>query len=155
MSDAEAQAFLAQAFSIRLASVGPDGWPYVIPLLFVVNDGEVLVHTTSADGHFRTNVLHQPNVCIEADEPGTVYGYGRTQCETTLSYRSVVAFGRIREMEDRESKERFCTALMRKYASHIEGRENGAFPRLDHIRVYAIAIERMTGKQAKLPVQRA
>jgi nitroimidazol reductase NimA-like FMN-containing flavoprotein (pyridoxamine 5'-phosphate oxidase superfamily) len=65
----------------------------------------------------------------------------------------VIAFGVIREIEDRESKQRFCEALIRKYAQHIEGRPKGEFPRLDFIRVYAIQISRIAGKRTIQPVQ--
>lgn len=151
MSDADVAAFLTRSFCLRLATVGADGWPYVVPLLFVMIDDEVVVHTTAAEGHFRRNVEQGGKVCLELDEPGQVFGYGKTECDTSVSYESVIAFGVIREIHERAYKERFCTELMRKYAKHIEGRAPGVFPRLDHIRVYAIAIERMTGKRTPAP----
>jgi nitroimidazol reductase NimA-like FMN-containing flavoprotein (pyridoxamine 5'-phosphate oxidase superfamily) len=147
MSVDDVNALLARAVSLRLATIGADGWPYVLPLLFVRLDDELFVHTTRADGHFRRNVQHDPRVCFELDEPGEVFGYGATLCDTSIAYRSVIGYGVIREVDERESKERFCTALMRKYAGHIQGRPEGVFPRLDFIRVYAVTIERMTGKQ--------
>lgn len=153
MSDTEAKEFLSQAFSMRIGTVGADGWPYVLPMLFVMLDDEVVMHTTAAHGHFRENVQAGARVCLELDEPGEVFGYGKTECDTSISYRSVIAFGHIRELEVREQKLRFCAALMAKYASHIERRMNGEFPRVDHIRVYAIAIERITGKRTVQPGQ--
>jgi len=42
---------------------------------------------------------------------------------------------------------------MAKYASHIEGRPKGEFPRVDHIRVSSIALERITGKRTLQPAQ--
>ena len=44
---------LERAFSGRLATVGEDGYPYCIPLLYIWMDGELYVHTRSARGHFR------------------------------------------------------------------------------------------------------
>jgi uncharacterized protein len=154
MSDATALEFLAQSFCLRVGTIGSDGWPYVMPLLFVTIDKEVLVHTAAADGHFRSNVRGGAKVCLEIDEPGEVYGYGRTECDTSISYRSLIAFGTIRDVEDREQKARFCSELMTKYASHVQGRPQAVFPRLDHMRVYAIAIERISGKQSALPARR-
>lgn len=151
MSDTDVKALLARAFCLRLATVGSDGWPYVLPLLFVVLDDEVLVHTAPAEGHFRGNLRHSTKVCMEIDEPGEIFGYGKTECDTSVSYQSVIAYGNIREIDDRAHKERFCTELMRKYASHIEGRPKGSFPRLDHIRVYAVRLERITGKRTPTP----
>jgi len=151
MSDIEAKDFLAQAFCLRIGTLGADGWPYVLPLLFVMLDGEVLIHTMAAHGHFRENFRAGAKVCIEVDEPGQVFAYGQTECDTSVSFQSVIAFGLIREIEARDQKLRFCSALMAKYAAHIERRAKGEFPRIDHIRVYSIAIERITGKRTVQP----
>ena len=64
-----------------------------------------------------------------------------------LAFQSVVCFGRIRVIDDRNTKQRFCEALMAKYRTPETTRPKGFFPRLDVITVYAIAIERMTGKE--------
>jgi nitroimidazol reductase NimA-like FMN-containing flavoprotein (pyridoxamine 5'-phosphate oxidase superfamily) len=41
MSEAAAREMLAGGFAGRLGTVGPDGWPYVVPLLYVWMDGEI------------------------------------------------------------------------------------------------------------------
>jgi hypothetical protein len=63
----------------------------------------------------------------------------------------VCLFGQIRIVEDREVKQRFCEALMAKYGKPETKRPKGFFPRIDVITVYAIAVERMTGKECPLP----
>jgi uncharacterized protein len=100
MTDARALEFLARGFCGRIASIGADGWPYCVPLLYVWTDGEVLVHNPAARGHFRANVEHNPRVCFEVDESGEVFDYGRFECDTSVAYRSVVLFGAIRIVED-------------------------------------------------------
>ena len=57
----------------------------------------------------------------------------------------------IRIAEERAVKQRFCEMLMTKYGKSHTGRPKGFFPRLDAITVYAITIERMTGKEMALP----
>jgi uncharacterized protein len=151
MSDERVRETLAGGFSGRLATVSEDGFPYCVPLLYVVLGGEVYVHNTSARGHLRTNVEHDNRVCFEIDEPGEVFPYGRFECDSSVAYRSVILFGRIRIVEDREIKQRFCEALMEKYAKPDASRPKGFFPRLDQITVYAIAVERMSGKENMLP----
>src|SRR6201988_4805801 len=64
---------LAQGFFGRLATVGADGYPYCVPLLYVWMDGEIFLHNTSARGHLRANVEHEPRVCFKMDEPGEVF----------------------------------------------------------------------------------
>lgn len=148
---AAAAEMLARAFSGRLATVGPDGWPYIVPLLYIWREGEVWVHGSAVRGHLRVNVDHDARVCFEVDEPGAVFAYGRFECDTSVEYRSVVAFGRIRVVEDRNAKVRFFDALMAKYGDPAWGRPAGFYPRLDQIALYVIAVERMTGKETVLP----
>ena len=60
-------------------------------------------------------------------------------------------FGWIQIVDDKEVKQRFCEALMAKYGKPETKRPKGFFPRIDAITVYAIAVERMTGKEQPLP----
>jgi nitroimidazol reductase NimA-like FMN-containing flavoprotein (pyridoxamine 5'-phosphate oxidase superfamily) len=151
MSEQRARDMLEHGFSGQIATVGEDGYPYCIPLLYIWMDGEVYVHTTSARGHFRANVEHEPRVCFELDEPDQVFDYGRFECDSGLAYRSVILFGRIRIAEDGAVKQRFCEALMAKYGKPDSLRPKAFFPRIDDITVYAISVERITGKEMALP----
>lgn len=151
MAEERARAVLERGFCGRLATVGEDGWPYCVPLLYVCMDGKVFVHNTIARGHLRANVDREARVCFEIDEVDEVFAYGRFECDSTVAYRSVIVFGRIRVVEDLETKRRFCDGLMAKYAKKDWKRPKGFYPRIDQITVYAIAIERMSGKETPLP----
>ncbi len=151
MPEERAREMLERGFCGRLATLGEDGYPYCVPLLYVLMDGQVYLHNSRAAGHLRANVDHHSRVCFEVDEPGEVFAYGRFECDSSVGYRSVILFGRIVVVEDRSVKQRFCEALMAKYASPDWDRPKGFFPRLDDITVYAIAIERITGKELALP----
>ena len=151
MSEQRACEMLGRGFSGQLATMSEDGYPYCIPLLYIWMDGEVYVHTTSARGHFRANVEREPRVCFAIDEPDDVFDYGRFECDSGLAYRSVILFGKIRIAEDKAVKQRFCEALMVKYGKADTERPKGFFPRIDKITVYAISVERMTGKEMALP----
>jgi nitroimidazol reductase NimA-like FMN-containing flavoprotein (pyridoxamine 5'-phosphate oxidase superfamily) len=151
MPEAVAHEVLERGFCGRLATVGPDGWPYIVPLLYIVRDGEIWIHNAGVRGHLRVNVDHEARVCFEVDEPGEVFAYGRFECDTSVEYRSVVIFGRIRVVEERDAKVRFFDALMAKYGDPAWQRPAGFYPRLDQITLYALAPERVTGKQTVLP----
>jgi nitroimidazol reductase NimA-like FMN-containing flavoprotein (pyridoxamine 5'-phosphate oxidase superfamily) len=151
MAEDRVRETLERGFCGRLATVGEDGAPYCVPLLYVCMDGEVFVHNTRARGHLRENVDREPRVCFEVDEGGEVFAYGRFECDSTVAYRSVIVFGRIRVIEDLPTKRRFCDGLMAKYAKKDWERPKGFYPRIDQITVYAIAIERMSGKETPLP----
>jgi len=142
---------LGRGFVGRLATMSEDGYPYCVPLLYVWADNQVFLHGTSARGHLRANVEREPRVCFELDEPDDVFDYGRFECDTGLAYRSVILFGRIRIAEDTATKQRFCERLMEKYGKPNSIRPKNFFPRLDVITVYALTVERMTGKERLLP----
>jgi len=151
MPAARALEMLNGGFSGRLASLGEDGYPYCVPMLYVVMDGEVYIHNSRERGHLRTNIEREPRICFEVDEPDQVFDYGRFECDSGLAYRSVILFGRIRVVLDSAVRQRFCEMLMAKYRGPNTDRPKGFFPRLDLITIYAITIERLTGKELALP----
>ncbi len=152
MSEAEVQAFLETAFCGRTATVGSDGFPYVVPNLFVWHEDAVWLHTARSNGHFARNVAHESRVCFEVDEPGEVFPYGHIECDTSVSFRSVVIFGRIGLVRDAAGAREFFERFMAKYApTDSWGRETGSFPRLEATQVYRIAVESKTGKAGVLP----
>src|ERR1700722_4909521 len=152
MTSAEVDSFLARAFCGRTATVGADGYPYVVPNLFVWRDGNVYLHTAVYEGHFIANVRHSDRVSFEVDEPGQIFPYGHVECDTSVSYRSVILFGRIRILDAEAEKTAFYQTFLAKYAPPDSwGRERGSFPRLGSTVVYVIAPEIVTGKEGKLP----
>ena len=151
MSEEQAGQLLQRSFCGRLATVSEDGSPYCAPLLYVVVGGSLYVHNTIARGHLRANIEHDVRVCFEVDEPGQVFDYGRFECDSSVSYRSVIAFGTMRIVDDRKEKQRFFEALMNKYGTPGRDRPRGFFPRIDRVIVYEMTIERLTGKEQALP----
>lgn len=151
MPEADALALLARGQLAHFATTGADGMPYAVPNLFVFADGILFTHTTSADGHFRRNVEHDPRISASITEMGEVYPYGATACDTTLSYASVVVFGTTRIETDPTAKAVFFDRLMAKYADPGWARPAGFYPRLGDTTVYAITPTRITGKAGALP----
>jgi nitroimidazol reductase NimA-like FMN-containing flavoprotein (pyridoxamine 5'-phosphate oxidase superfamily) len=152
MSVEEAVSFLTGAFCGRTATVGSDGYPYVVPNLFVWMDDRIYLHTAKHRGHFLTNVEGCDRICFEADEPGETFPYGPVECDTSISYTSVVVFGRITIVTDDNVKQRFYQSFMHKYAPKDSwGRVKGSFPRMGSTVVYAIQVETMSGKRSPLP----
>jgi uncharacterized protein len=53
MDEQQACQALLGGYSGRLATVGADGWPYVVPLLYVWKAGVIYLHNARAAGHLR------------------------------------------------------------------------------------------------------
>ena len=116
MSDQGVGETLEHGFCGRLATVGADGFPYCVPLLFVWADRRIYLHTARVPGHLRANLDHEPRVCFVVDEPGEVFAYGRFECDTSVAYRSVTLFGRVAVVDDTAARRQFFARLMAKYA---------------------------------------
>jgi uncharacterized protein len=151
MPQSRVHELLAAGYCARLGTVGADGWPYVCPLLYVWRDGKLWFHNTAVEGHFQRNVRHDARACFELDVPGEVFAYGRFACDTGIEYQSIVAFGRITIETDPSAKVAFFQALMAKYYGADPSRPKDFFPRLDAITLYAMALERVVGKETALP----
>jgi hypothetical protein len=89
MSEDRVHDMISHAYSGRLATVGPDGWPYIAPLLYVWTNGEIWVHNPLGHGHLRRNVDREPGVCFELDAPGEVFAYGRFECDTSIALADI------------------------------------------------------------------
>jgi nitroimidazol reductase NimA-like FMN-containing flavoprotein (pyridoxamine 5'-phosphate oxidase superfamily) len=82
-----------------------------------------------------------------------VFAYGRFECDSSIEYQSIVVFGRLTIVDDRTAKSAFFDALMEKYYPNDSTRPRSFYPRLDEVTVYALSIERMTGKRQALPAK--
>jgi nitroimidazol reductase NimA-like FMN-containing flavoprotein (pyridoxamine 5'-phosphate oxidase superfamily) len=151
MSQSEIEDLLRNGFVGHFATVDAEGQPYVVPNLYVYEAGKIYSHNTQAQGHFRQNILVNPRVCFEIAEPGEVFPYGEFECDTSVSFRSAVCFGRIKILAEREAKQRFFDLFMAKYSEAEWERPKSFYPRLDQVTVYCLEIEQMTGKQNPLP----
>ncbi len=80
-----------------------------------------------------------------------VFDYGRFECDSGLAYRSAIAYGRVEIVEDEGAKIQFFDALLAKYGTGVVGRPKSFYPRLREVTVYALAVERVTGKYCPLP----
>ncbi len=85
MTDEEARAFLAEQRVVACATNGHDGWPHVVPLWYVVRDGELWAWTYGASQKAR-NLERDPRATLQL-ETGEDYGELRglmLRCETEL-----------------------------------------------------------------------
>ena len=151
MSDERVEKIIQRGVCGRLATVSEDGWPYVVPLLYIWKKPAIYFHTAAVRGHLRQNIDHDHRACFEVDEAGEVFAYGRFECDTGTSYASVIGFGRISLVQPGAERVWFFDELMKKYAPGINDRPKSFYPRLHHIDVFALTVERFTGKETPLP----
>ena len=79
-----------------------DGEPYVVPLNFVYADGRIFFHT-GLEGRKLEIIKKNPRVCFEVDEQLEVV-INEQACLSTAYYRSVIAWGAARLLEETDEK---------------------------------------------------
>jgi nitroimidazol reductase NimA-like FMN-containing flavoprotein (pyridoxamine 5'-phosphate oxidase superfamily) len=71
MSDEEVLAFLEEERTLTCATVGTDGWAHLMPLWYVVRDGECWAWTYAKSQKVRN--LERESRCTLQVEAGTTY----------------------------------------------------------------------------------
>jgi nitroimidazol reductase NimA-like FMN-containing flavoprotein (pyridoxamine 5'-phosphate oxidase superfamily) len=138
------ESLLREALVGCLATVGPDGSPYITPLNFVYHQGRIYFHG-ALKGRKVENIRANPRVCFEVHELIKIV-QGQQACDLSTRYRSVLAFGRARSLPDGAEKVAVLTALAEKYASG-QAVEPPTPKRAKGTTVIEITVEEMTGKR--------
>lgn len=126
-----------------LSTIGPEGYPYVIPLSFAYANHSIYFHC-AVEGHKLDNIAFNNKVSF------CVVGETRVLPEQfATEYESVVLFGKASLIEGDEKKVAL-EALICKYSGGFE-REGMEYinKAIGKTKVVKIEIERITGKRRK------
>ena len=146
MDEAGCLALLEKGEYGFLATVGPDGRPYGVPLSYVWRDGRLFFHCASM-GRKIKNIINCPDVSF------SVVGDTKPVYVTDFStyYKCVMIFGKVGEVADPDAKYEALYALAEKYLpDHMDKADKDIRGSLKRTAVYAITPVEITGK-AKLP----
>jgi nitroimidazol reductase NimA-like FMN-containing flavoprotein (pyridoxamine 5'-phosphate oxidase superfamily) len=140
----EMESLLQEALVGCLATVGPDGSPYITPLHFVYHQGKIYFHC-AFKGRKMDNIRANPRMCFEIHKLIKIVQSQRA-CDFSTRYRSVLVFGRARSLPEGDEKVAALTALAEKYAGG-QAVEPPTPNRAKGTEVIKITIEEMTGKR--------
>ena len=144
MPDEDAKKILKNADYGTLAVIGDGGDPYAVPLNYVYYNGKIYVHCAKK-GHKVDAV----NNCAKASF--TVVGEEKVLKEKYTSYyKSVIAFGTAKTVEDENLKREAVMALSKKYVTFSDEeimKEVNSFA--SALCVIELTIEHLTGKEYK------
>jgi nitroimidazol reductase NimA-like FMN-containing flavoprotein (pyridoxamine 5'-phosphate oxidase superfamily) len=150
LPDGDTRAFLRQQAVAHVGTCDVSGWPYVVPLMYVYEDGNLLyLHTGPHQGHFLANIRENPRICIQVNETGPMQRGQPSPCNSALVYKSVIAYGMVRVVENpalNETKAWFFDRLLERLNEPISVYEQPGYPMLDRIILYEVALEIVTGK---------
>lgn len=144
LSPGECQAILDRGTAGTLALCGDEGWPYAVPISYVQQGDRIYFHCAKA-GH-KLNLLHQnpkASFCV-VDQDHIV------PQEYTTYFRSVILFGRVRELTGEEEKRAAMEALALRY--HPTDTPAGRAAAIDKdwapLCVLEMTVDHMTGKES-------
>ena len=148
LSKAETEAVLARGIHGVLACLGDEDYPYAVPLNYVYWNGRIYFHS-AREGQKMDAVIRNPKVSFTVIDQDTI-----VSAEYTSYFRSVIAFGRARQVEGAEKAQAFA-ALVAKYSGGQPPEEQRAeIAGCSRACILAIDIEHLTGKQAKELIQK-
>ncbi|HEY9575801.1 MAG TPA: pyridoxamine 5'-phosphate oxidase family protein [Lachnospiraceae bacterium] len=123
-----------------LAVLGDEGYPYTVPLDYIYEDGKIYFH--------GAKVGHKMDAIKKCDKVSfCVYDKGfKKEGDWALNISSVVVFGRIKEIEDREMVFRRVKNLGLKYYPTPESVDEEMKRSAAAVACLELTIEHMTGK---------
>lgn len=140
----ETTAVLTGGTSGVLALSGEEGYPYAVPLSYVYHDGHIYFHCARA-GHKLDAIRQDPKASfcvIDRDEI--------VPEEYTTYFRSVIAFGTIRILEDEQEARSAIERLAVKYApgDTAQGRRAAIDRDWAPLCMLDMTVEHLSGKEA-------
>jgi nitroimidazol reductase NimA-like FMN-containing flavoprotein (pyridoxamine 5'-phosphate oxidase superfamily) len=97
MTPGEIKVFLAEQKVCRMATVGKDGMPHVIPMWYVILGGEIYIETTGTTKKVK-NVKSTKKTALIVDAGDSLYDYmGVMMQGKTEIVKDKAIFGRFRE----------------------------------------------------------
>lgn len=118
LSKEEIDEVLKNATVGRIATHSENGYPYIVPVHFIVHEGKIYIHGL-IKGQKISNLLQNDKVGFEADEMGAILPDSENPCDTNTEFRSVIVLGTARMIEDNALKEEVLHAVVAKYTPQL------------------------------------
>lgn len=118
--------------------------PYITPVSFGY-DGESLFVHTAEEGR-KIDFLRKNNyICFEFETGVSTVTDEKVACKWTAAFKSVIGYGRMIQLTDRDEKEYALNEIMKQYSGKSwDFSENS----LKNVFLWKIVIEDLSGKQS-------
>ncbi len=145
LPDNEVLRILQEGTSGVLAVSGDDGYPYAVPLSYVFDSGKIYFHCAKS-GHKLDGIRRNSKVSFCVIDQDQVVPE-----EYTSYFRSVIAFGRIRILEDEQEKLAAIEKLAAKYTPDDSPaqRRHAIEQEWSPLCMLEMTIDHATGKEAR------
>ena len=139
----ESIAVLNRGTSGVLAVSGDDNYPYAVPLSYVYINNKIYFHCAKT-GHKLDGIARNNKVSFCVIDQDCVVPE-----EYTTYFRSAIAFGKARVLEDETEKRKAIELLAERYSpDHEQGRLREIDMQFKQVCLVELAVEQLTGKEA-------
>ena len=144
LSQQEIANILHKGTSGVLALLGNNDYPYAVPISYVYDDGKIYFHSAKS-GHKIDAIQKTAKASFCVIDKDLI-----VPAEYTTYFRSVIAFGQIRVIEDDREKRAAIEKLAIKYAPEdtAANRDNTINREWKPLCMLEMTIEHITGKEA-------
>ena len=144
LSKSDCDAALTRGTSGVLALSGDGGYPYAVPLSYVYHSGKLYFHSAKS-GHKLDAIRANPKASFCVINQDQV-----VPAEYTTYFRSVIAFGTVRVLEDEAEKREAVEALALRYAPDDSAEHRRAMieREWDRLCMLEFSIDHLSGKEA-------
>ncbi len=127
-----------------LSLLGDNGYPYGVPVNYVYHEGKIYFHA-AVSGHKKDAMENYEKVCFTVVDMNEVL-----PAERATRYRSVIAFGRARFIDDPEEKKQSLRLFGYRHSGNFKEDVDAEIKEeFDRTLAVEITIEYMTGKESK------
>ncbi len=144
LSDAESRKVLERNTSGVLSLLGDGGYPYGVPLSYVVDGDRIFFHCAK-EGHKIDAVRREEKASFCVIDKDEIISEN-----FTTYFRSVIVFGKVRILETEEEKLASIRLLTKKYSGGetAERQEMEVQKHFANLCMLEFSIEHLTGKEA-------
>lgn len=143
LSDDDSIRLLSKATSGVLSLIGEGGYPYGVPMSFVLRDGHIYMHS-ALKGHKIDAIQQNEKACFTIIACDEIHGE-----KFTTYFRSVICFGIIHVVSDKQQRLDAIHWISSKYSQeNREARDREIANCGDAMCILDLTIEHFSGKEA-------
>jgi nitroimidazol reductase NimA-like FMN-containing flavoprotein (pyridoxamine 5'-phosphate oxidase superfamily) len=145
IKDREAIDIIINKAEVCRIGFAKDNVPYIVPLSFGY-DGEHIYFHSASKGRKIDFIESNNFVCFELEDSVKIARNKNNPCKWSFYFKSVIGYGLIEEIKDRDKKIKALDNIMLHYANE---KQNFDYNNISLIRVWRIKIKSLTGKKSK------
>ncbi|HEY9113444.1 MAG TPA: pyridoxamine 5'-phosphate oxidase family protein [Bacteroidales bacterium] len=120
-----------------------DNVPYIVPVNYGYRENKIYIHS-APEGEKIDLIKKCKTVCFEIELESEVMK-DEIACKWTTRYRSIIGYGTIKIITDKEGKTRGMDIIMAQHGGPEKNSYNASFERMV---ILELEIDRLTAKQA-------